>query len=188
MRSAGPAHPIFLDPTLPIAFGLEYQTWISSKRNLFKRPLTPPPPSITSPYSPSACVLPSVWQTEFHTHTKIITNSFKIKKCHVPDTPREGQEIPPLPAASRLSPGLTHPPVDWLPVLYPREIKRPEREIDPSPQSSAMGKNVWAILLPPIRAFMACTGTTHTSQGRSWPRIWWHANVWPALCKLFRIS
>jgi hypothetical protein len=42
---------------------------------------------------------------------------------------------------SRTAPGLTQPPIQWIPVAFCLGVKRPGREADHSPPSSADAKN-----------------------------------------------
>jgi hypothetical protein len=53
---------------------------------------------------------------------------------------------------SRTALGPTHPPIQWVPGALPLGVKRPGREADHSPPSSAEVKNTWSyISTPPIR-------------------------------------
>jgi hypothetical protein len=53
--------------------------------------------------------------------------------------------------ASRLALGLTQPPIQWAPGVLPLGVKRPGREADYSPPSSADVKNAWNYTsTPPI--------------------------------------
>jgi hypothetical protein len=47
-----------------------------------------------------------------------------------------------------MAPGPTQPPIQWLPGAFPREVKRPGREVYHSPPSSAEVKKSGAI--PPL--------------------------------------
>jgi hypothetical protein len=51
--------------------------------------------------------------------------------------------------ASRLSLGPTQPPVQWVTGTLPLEVKRPGREADHSPPSSAEVKNAWSYTSTP---------------------------------------
>jgi len=66
--------------------------------------------------------------------------------------------------ASRPAPGLTQPPIQWVPRLLPRGVKRPGHEADYSPPSSAEVKNTWNYTSTPPYAFIcgatAASGTT----------------------------
>jgi hypothetical protein len=72
--------------------------------------------------------------------------------------------------ASRTALGPTHPPIQWVPFrAVSLGVKRPGREADHSPPSSAEVKDVWSYTSTPLYAFMAwcsvkrSTGTTlHT--------------------------
>jgi hypothetical protein len=46
--------------------------------------------------------------------------------------------------ASRLALGPTQPPIQWVPGALSLGVKRPEREADHSPPSSAEVKNAWS--------------------------------------------
>jgi hypothetical protein len=45
----------------------------------------------------------------------------------------------------------TQPPIQWVPGIYPREVKRPGREVDHSPSTSAEVKKMWIYTSTPIR-------------------------------------
>jgi hypothetical protein len=54
--------------------------------------------------------------------------------------------------ASRLALGPTQPPIQWVPGDFPIGIKRPGREANHSPPSTAEVKNAWSYTsTPPIR-------------------------------------
>jgi hypothetical protein len=54
--------------------------------------------------------------------------------------------------ASRTALGPTEPPIQWVPGPLSLEVKRPGREADNSPPSSAEVKNAWSYTsTPPIR-------------------------------------
>jgi hypothetical protein len=54
--------------------------------------------------------------------------------------------------ASRLALGLTHPPIQWVPAALILGVKRPGREADYTPPSSAEVNNAWSYAFtPPIR-------------------------------------
>jgi len=62
----------------------------------------------------------------------------------------------PFTAASRPNLGPTRPTIQWVPgVLFPG-VKRPGREADFSPQSSAEIKNAGSYTSTPQYVFMAC--------------------------------
>jgi len=44
---------------------------------------------------------------------------------------------------SRVAPGPTHPPIQWVAGALPLGVKRPEREADHSTPSSADVENAW---------------------------------------------
>jgi hypothetical protein len=48
-----------------------------------------------------------------------------------------------LATASRPALGPTQPPIQWQSGILPRGVKRPEREAEYSPPSSAEVKNAW---------------------------------------------
>jgi hypothetical protein len=56
--------------------------------------------------------------------------------------------------ASRMALGPTQPPIQWEPGLFPWGVKRPGREADHSPPSSAKVKNVWSYTSIPPLLFM----------------------------------
>jgi hypothetical protein len=53
--------------------------------------------------------------------------------------------------ASRPTLGPTQPPIQWVPEVLSLEVKRPGREDDHSPHSSAEVKNAWRYTSTPIR-------------------------------------
>jgi hypothetical protein len=54
--------------------------------------------------------------------------------------------------ASRTALAPTQPPIQWVPGAFSLGVKRPGREADHSPPSSAEVKNVWRYTsTPPIR-------------------------------------
>jgi hypothetical protein len=54
--------------------------------------------------------------------------------------------------ASRTALGPTHPPIYWVPGALSLGVKRPGREADHSPPSSAEVKNAWSYTsTPPVR-------------------------------------
>jgi hypothetical protein len=67
------------------------------------------------------------------------------------------KEIILLPKASRSALGLTQPPVERV---FPRGVKRPWREADHSPPSSAEVKNEWSYTPTAPYAFVACNRKT----------------------------
>jgi hypothetical protein len=65
---------------------------------------------------------------------------------------RRGLGIFPSTAVSRMALGTTQPPIQWLPAALSLWVKRPGREADHSPPSSAEVKNAWSYTSsPPIR-------------------------------------
>jgi hypothetical protein len=52
-------------------------------------------------------------------------------------------------------PGPTQPPTQWVPGALSLGVKRPGREVDHSPPSSAEVKNAWSYISTPQYAFMA---------------------------------
>jgi hypothetical protein len=57
--------------------------------------------------------------------------------------------------ASRTALGPTQPPTQWVPGAFSLGVKRPGREADHSPPSSAEVKNAWSYTSAPQYAFMA---------------------------------
>jgi hypothetical protein len=57
--------------------------------------------------------------------------------------------------ASRTALGPTQPPIQWVPGVPSLEVKRPGREADHSPTSSAEVKNAWSYTSTPLYVFMA---------------------------------
>jgi hypothetical protein len=57
--------------------------------------------------------------------------------------------------ASRTALGPTQPPIQWIPGALSLGIKRPGREADHSPPSSAEVKNAWSYTSTPRNVFMA---------------------------------
>jgi hypothetical protein len=60
-----------------------------------------------------------------------------------------------FPTVSRTALGPTQPPVPWVPGALSLGVKRPGREANHSPPSSAEVKNVWTYTSTPPYAFMA---------------------------------
>jgi hypothetical protein len=58
-------------------------------------------------------------------------------------------------AMSRTALGLTQPPIQWVSGALSLGVKRPWREADHSPPSSAEVKNAWSYTSTPQYAFMA---------------------------------
>jgi hypothetical protein len=63
--------------------------------------------------------------------------------------------------ASRTAPRPTHPPIQWAPGTLSSVIKRPGREADHSPPSSAEIKHAWRYTSSPEYVFMACCLVKH---------------------------
>jgi hypothetical protein len=57
--------------------------------------------------------------------------------------------------ASRTALGPTQPPIQWVPGALSLGVKRPVREADHSPPSSAEVKNAWSYTSTPQYVFMA---------------------------------
>jgi hypothetical protein len=57
--------------------------------------------------------------------------------------------------ASRTALGTTKPPIQWVPGALSLGVKRPGREADHSPPSSAEVKNAWSCISTPQYVFMA---------------------------------
>jgi hypothetical protein len=57
--------------------------------------------------------------------------------------------------ASRTALGPTQPPIEWVPGALSLEVKRPGREADHSPQSSAEVTNAWSFTSTPRYVFVA---------------------------------
>jgi hypothetical protein len=51
--------------------------------------------------------------------------------------------------------GPTQPPIQWVPGALSMGVKRPDREADHSPPSSAESRNVWSYTSTPQYIFMA---------------------------------
>jgi hypothetical protein len=65
---------------------------------------------------------------------------------------RRGLGIVLYTTASRPAVGPTQPPIQWVPGALSLGVKRPVREADHSPPSSAEVKNAWSYTsTPPIR-------------------------------------
>jgi hypothetical protein len=80
--------------------------------------------------------------------------------CHSPETfeSRSGVRVPVrarnslLIIASRPALGSAQPPVQWVPGALSLWVKRPEREADHSPPSSAEAMDAWRYTFtPPVR-------------------------------------
>jgi hypothetical protein len=56
---------------------------------------------------------------------------------------------------SRPALGLTQPPIQWIPGALSLGLKRPGREADHSPPSSAEVKNAWSYTSTPQYVFVA---------------------------------
>jgi hypothetical protein len=68
---------------------------------------------------------------------------------------RQGLGIFLFATASRTALGPTHPPVQWVPAALSLGVKRPGREADHSPPSSAEVENAWSYIPTPQYVFMA---------------------------------
>jgi hypothetical protein len=68
---------------------------------------------------------------------------------------RWGLEIFLFITASRTALGPTQPPIQWVPGALSLGVKRPGREADHSPPSSAEVKNAWSYTSTPKYVFMA---------------------------------
>jgi hypothetical protein len=68
---------------------------------------------------------------------------------------RRGLGIFVFTTASRAAPALTQPPMQWVTGTLSLGVKRPRREADHSPPSSAEDKNAWSYTSTPQYAFMA---------------------------------
>jgi hypothetical protein len=64
---------------------------------------------------------------------------------------------------SRAALGSTQPPIQWVPGALSLEVKRPGREADHSPPSSAEVKNAWILRLPQY-VFMAWCLVKHRDE------------------------
>jgi hypothetical protein len=64
--------------------------------------------------------------------------------------------------ASRTALGPTQPPMQWVPGALSLGVKRPGREADHSPLSSAEVKNAWSCTSTPQYVFMAWCLAKHT--------------------------
>jgi hypothetical protein len=69
--------------------------------------------------------------------------------------PPQGLETFLFTTASRPALGPTQPPIQWVPGALSLEVKRPGREADHSPPTSAEVKNAWSYTSTPKYAFMA---------------------------------
>jgi hypothetical protein len=68
---------------------------------------------------------------------------------------RRGMGIFLFTTGSRTVVGTTQPPIQWVPGALFLEVKRPRREADHSPPSSAEVKNAWSYTSTPQYVFMA---------------------------------
>jgi hypothetical protein len=69
-------------------------------------------------------------------------------------------------AASRTVLGPTQPPIQWVPGALSPGVKRPGREADHSPPSSAEVKNAWSYTSNPQHVFMAWCLVKHRTTYR----------------------
>jgi hypothetical protein len=51
--------------------------------------------------------------------------------------------------------GSTQPPIQWVPGALSSEVKRPGREADYSPPTSAEDKEIWVYIFTPLHDFIA---------------------------------
>jgi hypothetical protein len=56
--------------------------------------------------------------------------------------------------SSRADLGLIQSPIEWIPGALSPGVKRPEREADHSPPTSADIKNTWIYIFTPLCAFI----------------------------------
>jgi hypothetical protein len=66
-----------------------------------------------------------------------------------------------LTTASRPALGPIQPPIQWVPVALPLWVKRPRREADSSPPSSAVVKNAWSYTSTPQYALRRSAQIKH---------------------------
>jgi hypothetical protein len=68
---------------------------------------------------------------------------------------RQGLEIFLFTTASKMALEPTQPPIQWVPGVLSFGVKRPGREADHSPPSTAEEKNTWTYTSTPQYVFMA---------------------------------
>jgi hypothetical protein len=86
--------------------------------------------------------------------------------------------------ASRTALGPTQPPIQWVPGALSLGVKRPGREADHSPPSSAEVKNAWSYTSTPPYAFMAWCLVKHRDNF-TFTRLLWNP-LSPIPCVTFR--
>jgi len=93
--------------------------------------------------------------------------------------------------ASGTALGPTQPPIQWVPRDFCRRIKRPDRQADHSPPSSAEIKNAWSynstdpyvflawclVKYRPVAQTTSCDIWKWSTNSRS--NVWDSENVWP---------
>jgi hypothetical protein len=106
---------------------------------------------------------------------------------------RQGLGIFLFTTASRTALGPTQPPIQWVPGGLSLGVKRPGREADHSPPSSAEVKNAWSYTFtPPIRLhgvvrLCTCKGPRSQFTTGVTPSTYFLKVAAPTLCLFFNL-
>jgi len=93
----------------------------------------------------------------------LTTSSMKTDTGRPGFDPRQRQRIFPVASVSRPALGPTQPPIQWVSAVLSRGKARPERDGDHFPYLVPKSKMNSSYTPPPLRAYVACSGTAFCS-------------------------